>query len=117
MLGLAEIIKRAHTDRNSLALGIDSEAVITVMSATPTGIDDEKPTMLSRLVSSPWTESGTGRRSVSTQNTLESILPACYNVQAPPHAATRIAAFTEETLFYMFYGSQKIECKRWQPVN
>jgi CCR4-NOT transcription complex subunit 2 len=103
ILGLAEIIRVAHSDRVSLALGLDSEAIITALSATPTGIEqeDKASPLLSRLLTSPWSEVGSNRRG---QNSLESILPACYNVQAPPHAATRLAAFTEETLFYMFYG-------------
>jgi len=103
MMGLSEIIRKAHGDRNSVALGIDSEAVITALSATPSGIDDDQSTlMLSKMLSSPWTEVGTGRR--GTLNSLESILPSCYNVQAPPPANTRLSVFTEETLFYMFYG-------------
>lgn len=109
MMGLAEIIRSAHSDRSSLALGLDSEAIITAMSATPSGIEQDNNTvtpMLSRLLTSPWAETGTSitRRGVVHSNSLESILPACYNVQAPPHAATRIGTFTEETLFYMFYG-------------
>lgn len=128
-MGLAEIIKRAHADRNSLALGIDSEAVITAMSAIPeaggnlgevgggtssaSSDSNSSQLMLSKLLSSPWAEIGLPlRRSVATgtghhplaPNSLEAILPVCYNVQAPPPAATRIGAFTEETLFYMFYG-------------
>lgn len=128
-MGLAEVIKRAHADRNSLALGIDSEAVITAMSTIPeTGGNpgetvggvlsaspdsNSSPLMLSKLLSSPWAEIGLPlRRNVAAgvghhplaPNSLEAILPVCYNVQAPPPAATRIGAFTEETLFYMFYG-------------
>lgn len=105
MMGLSEIIRKAHSDRNSVALGMDSETVITALSATSSDIiiDDEQSTlMLSKMLSSPWTEVGTGKR--GTQNSLESILPSCYNVQAPPPANTRLSVFTEETLFYMFYG-------------
>jgi hypothetical protein len=104
MMGLAELIRTAHSDRSSLALGLDSEAIITSLSATPAGIDQEGggTPMLSKLMTSPWAE--TGSRRGQHANSLESILPPCYNVQAPPHAATRIGTFTEETLFYMFYG-------------
>lgn len=135
MMGLAEIIKRAHADRNSLALGIDSEAVITAMSAIPeAGSSTEAASMgpqstgsalsvsadsgstllvLGKVLSSPWAEVGLPPRRTAASgashhplapNSLETILPVCYNVQAPPPAATRIGAFTEETLFYMFYG-------------
>lgn len=106
MLGLAETIRAAHADRTSLALGLDSEAIITAMSAA----SPVPPAVLCATVSSPWAEigssaaGGSGGRRAASQNSLEAILPACYNVQAAPHAATRIGSFTEETLFYMFYG-------------
>lgn len=114
MEGLAERIRAAHNGpASSLALGLDSEAIITALTNAASALDDAEesaPTtggtvMLSRAFTSPWAEIGggslPGRR---TQTSLEAILPACYNVQAPPHAATRLASFTEEALFYMFYG-------------
>lgn len=129
LTGLAELIRYTHGDRHSTALGINSEAFITALSATPAGIEEDlrsrTAVKLSQFFTSPWSEvpgGGTTLRrggssstaspstSVTTaaittaSNALESILPTCYNVQAPPHAATRIGAFTEETLFYMFYG-------------
>jgi CCR4-NOT transcription complex subunit 2 len=32
-------------------------------------------------------------------------LPACSNVQPPPPGPTKAAAFSDETLFFMFYSS------------
>jgi len=34
-------------------------------------------------------------------------LPACYNVQPPPPGPTKAAAFSDETLFFMFYSSPR----------
>lgn len=132
MLGLAEIIRRAHVDRTSLALGVDSEDLINVSGLAagaeqPGGLDGGAAKLLCRAISSPWAmvpssgreqaeegeglssllhaqEDRVGGRLQGAADTLDAILPACYNVQAPPHAATRIGSFTEETLFYMFYG-------------
>lgn len=120
MDGLAERIRAAHNGpASSLALGLDSEAVITALTTAATSVSfdgDEalsgggggstsmSTLMLSRVFTSPWAELGSHASGKRTQTSLEAILPTCYNVQAPPHAATRLASFTEETLFYMFYG-------------
>ena len=34
-------------------------------------------------------------------------LPSCYNVQPPPPAASKVANFTDETLFYIFYSAPR----------
>lgn len=34
-------------------------------------------------------------------------LPACYNVQAPPPGPSKVTAFSDETLFFMFYSSPR----------
>ena len=34
-------------------------------------------------------------------------LPGCYNVQPPPPGPTKAQAFSDETLFFMFYSSPK----------
>jgi CCR4-NOT transcription complex subunit 2 len=34
-------------------------------------------------------------------------LPACYNVQPPPPGPSKAGAFSDETLFYMFYSSPR----------
>ncbi|KAG7444130.1 uncharacterized protein BT62DRAFT_971420 [Guyanagaster necrorhizus] len=34
-------------------------------------------------------------------------LPACYNVQPPPPGPAKVTAFSDETLFFMFYSSPK----------
>lgn len=34
-------------------------------------------------------------------------LPACYNVQPPPPGPNKAAAFSDETLFFMFYSSPR----------
>ncbi|KAJ3829331.1 NOT2 family protein [Lentinula raphanica] len=34
-------------------------------------------------------------------------LPACYNVQAPPPGPAKVTAFSDETLFFMFYSTPR----------
>jgi CCR4-NOT transcription complex subunit 2 len=34
-------------------------------------------------------------------------LPPCYNVQPPPPGPSKAAAFSDETLFFMFYSSPR----------
>lgn len=34
-------------------------------------------------------------------------LPPCYNVQPPPPGPTKVVAFSDETLFFMFYSSPR----------
>lgn len=67
---------------------------------------------LSRTFLSPWLD----RRKVAKGPTtaasatdflgmgLESVLPECYNAQPSPPVTSKIASFTDETLFYMFYA-------------
>ena len=47
----------------------------------------------------PWSDS-------SAAHTVEPDfhLPPCYNVNAPPPGPAKAQAFSEETLFYMFYA-------------
>ena len=50
----------------------------------------------------PWADS-------SAAHTVEPDfhLPACYNVQPPPPGPNKAAAFSDETLFFMFYSSPR----------
>lgn len=50
----------------------------------------------------PWSDS-------SAAHTVEPDfhLPACYNVHAPPPGPSKAAAFSDETLFFMFYSSPR----------
>ena len=50
----------------------------------------------------PWADS-------SAAHTVEPDfhLPACYNVQPPPPGPAKAQAFSDETLFFMFYSSPR----------
>lgn len=50
----------------------------------------------------PWADS-------SAAHTVEPDfhLPACYNVAPPPPGPNKAAAFSDETLFFMFYSSPR----------
>ena len=39
-----------------------------------------------------------------SSSALDSIIPSCYHVPSLPAAATKIASFADETLFYIFYA-------------
>lgn len=34
-------------------------------------------------------------------------LPSCYNVQPPPPAQSKVANFSDETLFFIFYSTPR----------
>lgn len=51
----------------------------------------------------PWADPETVRGSYVEDDFR---VPPCYNVHAPP-MATKLTAFTEETLFYSFYANPK----------
>lgn len=94
MLGLASTINCAHSDPKSFSLGFDGESSLSFKTTTSTS----KTEYLSLTMNSPWVSG------VESANDLNNVLPSCYNVQESPHASTKMSSFTEETLFYIFYG-------------
>lgn len=99
MLGLASTIRCAHSDPKSFSLGIDGESSLNgKLSFNSSTTSSSKTEFLSLTMNSPWSF---GQENV---NDLNNVLPSCYNVQESPHASSKIRSFTEETLFYIFYG-------------
>ena len=41
---------------------------------------------------------------ISSRIEPEFHLPSCYNVQPPPPAQSKVTSFTDDTLFFIFYG-------------
>ncbi|OCH90418.1 hypothetical protein OBBRIDRAFT_776922 [Obba rivulosa] len=93
LLGLLALIKSADPDQNLLSIGTDLGTM---------GLDMETPGSLYSTFITPWTDS-------SAAHTVEPDfhLPACYNVQPPPPGPNKVAAFSDETLFFMFYASPR----------
>ncbi|TIB14568.1 hypothetical protein E3P92_01411 [Wallemia ichthyophaga] len=95
LLGLLNIIRMSSSDMGMLALGSD---------LTNLGLDLSSPTMLNSTFVSPFSDNNA--RDAATLEP-EFTLPACYNVQPPPPAFTKVAEFHDETLFYIFYTHAK----------
>lgn len=103
MTGLADqVMTLSMTSKNfSLSYGLDTRA---------TGLRlDQGDQTLSKSFISPWIDrKKNDGKSASNGDLhgfgLESVLPACYNVQASPPVTSKISSFTDETLFYMFYA-------------
>lgn len=115
ILGLAGIIRKAHCDRMSLALGVDSELLVggAAFSKLASEGKDGSPVLLSKMMESPWAISAANSSDFGTIGTgafvgcahgLDQILPLCYTVPNVPKADERMGTFQDETLFYIFYS-------------
>lgn len=128
MSGLADILRIAQAsqgltsaqnfaatlgyDPDSLGLGL--EQTIANKQESPSSSSSILPLTLPSTATplcytflSPWLDDQQHRRSSFNRGSvsLEAILPPCYNVQAaPPLVPAKLAAFSDETLFYMFYA-------------
>ncbi|KAH9932732.1 uncharacterized protein BXZ73DRAFT_89892 [Epithele typhae] len=93
LLGLLALIKSADPDQSLLAIGTDLGTM---------GLDMQNSGSLYSTFITPWADS-------SAAHTVEPDfhLPACYNVQPPPPGPNKAAAFSDETLFFMFYSSPR----------
>ncbi|KAI0793031.1 hypothetical protein BC629DRAFT_1250434, partial [Irpex lacteus] len=93
LLGLLAMIKSADLDTNLLSVGTDLGTM---------GLDMQTPASLYSTFITPWADS-------SAAHTVEPDfhLPACYQVAPPPPGPNKAAAFSDETLFFMFYSSPR----------
>lgn len=90
LLGLLSVIRMADADRNTLALGTD---------LTTLGLNLNSSDTLYSTFTSPFAEQQAKREP-------EFYLPACYYMQPPMQPAqTKIANFSDEILFYIFYSN------------
>ncbi|KAK9447445.1 uncharacterized protein V1518DRAFT_421012 [Limtongia smithiae] len=89
--GLMSFMKMDNNnDIQLLAMGSD---------LTTLGLNlNQDPEPLSLTFGSPWFETS------KTKVEPDFRLPACYNVQSAPNQQTKIANFSDETLFYIFYS-------------
>ncbi|KAH7885203.1 hypothetical protein F5I97DRAFT_1347054 [Phlebopus sp. FC_14] len=95
LLGLLAIIKNAGVDVDGglSSVGTDLGAV---------GLDMGYEGNLYSTFITPWADQSAAR---SVEPDFH--LPSCYNVQAPPPGPSKAVAFSDETLFYMFYSSPR----------
>ncbi|KAG8980453.1 hypothetical protein FRC05_006085 [Tulasnella sp. 425] len=93
LLGLLASIKGTDPDAQLLGSGTDLAQI---------GLDLTAPGPLSSTFITPWSDS-TAAQSIEP----EFHLPPCYNVQAPAPGPQKVASFSDETLFFMFYSSPR----------
>ncbi|KAJ4482495.1 NOT2 family protein [Lentinula aciculospora] len=92
LLGLLAMIKNVGTDSDQ-ALSTDLGTM---------GLDMGYAGSLYSTFITPWADQ-------SAAHTVEPDfhLPACYSVQSPPPGPGKVTAFSDETLFFMFYSSPR----------
>ncbi|KIJ17854.1 hypothetical protein PAXINDRAFT_111491 [Paxillus involutus ATCC 200175] len=95
LLGLLAMIKNAGVDADGglSSVGTDLGAV---------GLDMSFEGNLYSTFITPWADQSAAR---SVEPDFH--LPSCYNVQPPPPGPSKAGAFSDETLFYMFYSSPR----------
>lgn len=93
LLGLLASIKGTDPDAQLLGSGTDLAQM---------GLDLTALGALSSTFITPWSDS-----SAAQSVEPEFHLPACYNVQAPAPGPQKVASFSDETLFFMFYSSPR----------
>ncbi|CAE6416457.1 unnamed protein product [Rhizoctonia solani] len=93
LLGLLQIIKGGDPDITLLNVGAD---------LTGMGLDMGIQGHLYPSFITPWADS-----SAALAVEPDYHLPPCYNVQPPPPAQAKANAFSDETLFFMFYSSPR----------
>ncbi|TFK48768.1 hypothetical protein OE88DRAFT_1663920 [Heliocybe sulcata] len=93
LLGLIAMIKNADLDQSLLSVGTDLGTM---------GLDMTTSGNLYSTFITPWADS-------AAAHTVEPDfhLPTCYNVHPPPPGPNKAAAFSDETLFFMFYSSPR----------
>ena len=100
MKSLLESIKQLPADKNIMALGVEVESLGLPLETNALLVDADFPLYneidvnLCEELEPKWQRK----------------LPTCYNVQAPPPPIEKIHAFSDETLFYIFY-SRKADAK------
>ncbi|UZJ53419.1 hypothetical protein CBS101457_002739 [Exobasidium rhododendri] len=95
LLGLLNIIKMQDPDLSMLAMGSDLQLM---------GMSLDSSDALSSSFVTPWSENSTA---ASLQIEPDFHLPSCYNVQTPPPPQSKVATFSDETLFFIFYSTPR----------
>ena len=94
LVGLVNLIKTQDPDMAMLSMGSNLQALGMNLDATDP---------LSASFVTPWTQDPIV---ASSQVEPAYQLPSCYHVQPPP-AQTKVASFSDETLFFIFYSTPR----------
>lgn len=95
LLGLLALIKSSDPDLSMLSMGVDLQTF---------GLNLNQSDPLHPSFITPWSENN---MLASSRIEPEFTLPSCYNVQPPPPAQSKIASFSDETLFFIFYSTPR----------
>lgn len=95
LLGLLSLIKSSDPDLSMLSMGVDLQTFGLNLNSS----DPLHPSFIT-----PWSENN---MLASSRVEPEFTLPSCYNVQPPPPAQSKIASFSDETLFFIFYSTPR----------
>ncbi|SNX81856.1 related to CDC36 - transcription factor [Melanopsichium pennsylvanicum] len=95
LLGLLALIKSTNPDLSMLSMGVDLQTFGLNLNSS----DPLHPSFIT-----PWSENN---MLASSRVEPEFTLPSCYNVQPPPPAQSKIASFSDETLFFIFYSTPR----------
>ena len=95
LLGLLSLIKSADPDLSMLSMGVDLQTFGLNLNSS----DPLHPSFVT-----PWSDNN---MLASSRVEPEFTLPSCYNVQPPPPAQSKIASFSDETLFFIFYSTPR----------
>lgn len=95
LVGLVSLIKTQDPDMSMLTMGHNLQTL---------GMNLDSLEALSSSFVAPWSQDPT-LASMQVEPAYQ--LPSCYNVQPPPPAQTKIASFSDETLFFIFYSTPR----------
>ncbi|KAJ3732378.1 NOT2 family protein [Lentinula guzmanii] len=95
LMGLLAIIKSAGSDSDQALSSVGTD--LGTM-----GLDMGYAGNLYSNFITPWAD-----QSAAHSVEPDFHLPACYNVQPPPPGPSKVTAFSDETLFFMFYSSPR----------
>ena len=95
LVGLVSLIKTQDPDMSMLTMGNNLQTL---------GMNLDSLDSLAASFVTPWSQDPT-LASMQVEPAYQ--LPSCYNVQPPPPAQTKIASFSDETLFFIFYSTPR----------
>lgn len=89
---------------SSVACVPRAESLVTFMCMLKCSYSASSCSALYSSFITPWSDNNIV---ASLQVEPDFHLPSCYNVQPPPPAQSKIASFTDETLFFIFYSTPR----------
>ena len=102
---LLGVLKDGSNWEHLLAVGIDLETFGLPLDQPEPLVLTAKPLFASMRRSSSSSESNAGSSSpAAAKDDLSALLPPCYAISNLPPASSKVASFSEETLFYTFYS-------------